>query len=192
LLTLGAQARRNPAHPIFEQFHDYVCKFTQLFSRFYHTIVLAVSSSRAGRRRVAHNPNAAVVGNSSNTSGEETLAALFRPPVDIIARFDWNSLLTVGKEENHWVVVNIQDPTEFACQVLNRDCWSSVALKEFIKANMLFWQAYVGDSEGRRIMGYYGINEFPAIFIVDPRTGEKVHTTTVRKPDEMLEECKSF
>lgn len=120
------------------------------------------------------------------------MAALFRPPIDIIARLDWDYLLPSAREKNQWVLVNIQDPTEFACQVLNRDCWSDENVKNFIKSNMVFWQVYNKSPEGARICGYYGVKTFPAIFIIDPRTAEKVHTITAQEPKEMLNACKFF
>src|SRR5690606_30307618 len=134
-------------------------------------------------------------GNSTSADaperGTRDLAALFRPPVDIIVRRDWNSLLEQARQQNRWILVNIQDASEFACQVLNRDCWSNNELKEFIKKHMLFWQDYKKNPDGARVVGYYGIKSVPAIFIVDPRTAENVHTVSKRNPAEVLNECKS-
>jgi hypothetical protein len=65
-------------------------------------------------------------------------------------------------------------------------------LKELIKAHLLFWQTYKGAPEGRRIIGYYSLNSFPSIFIIDPRTGENVYTVTSRTAIDMVAECEFF
>ena len=36
--------------------------------------------------------------------------------------------------------MNVQDSTEFASQVLNRDVWSNHNVKEVIRQHFLFWQ----------------------------------------------------
>lgn len=118
------------------------------------------------------------------------MATLFRPPIDIIARLDWNSLLQAGRQENRWILVNIQDPSEFPCQVLNRDCWSNTKLKELIKDKLLFWQVYQDAADGRRVVGYYGLHSYPAIFIVDPRTSELIQHIKTNDPKEMIAQCK--
>jgi hypothetical protein len=148
-----------------------------------------LTSETGGRRRIAHNG----ASNNENGSGSSRdLAAIFRPPTDIISRYDWDSLRKAACKENRWILVNIQDPNEFACQTLNRDCWSDETLKEIIKANFLFWQVYAESSDGRRIVGYYSLKKFPAIFIIDPRTSEKVHDVTSDKPNQMITELSDF
>jgi hypothetical protein len=39
-----------------------------------------------------------------------------------------------------WLIVNIQNVSEFPCQVLNRDVWSNRTIKELVKENFLFLQ----------------------------------------------------
>jgi thioredoxin-related protein len=45
-----------------------------------------------------------------------------------------------AKENKKWLLVNIQDPTEFSCQVMNRDLWSEQAVKDVIKESFVFLQ----------------------------------------------------
>lgn len=40
----------------------------------------------------------------------------------------------------HWLLVNVQDDLEFACQTLNRDVWSNSSVKELLRSNFVFWQ----------------------------------------------------
>ena len=37
-------------------------------------------------------------------------------------------------------MVNIQDVKEFACQVLNRDVWSNVLVRDLIQEHFILWQ----------------------------------------------------
>lgn len=45
-----------------------------------------------------------------------------------------------GVAKKRWLMVNIQDASEFPCQVLNRDVWSNAAVKTIIKEHFIFWQ----------------------------------------------------
>ena len=47
-----------------------------------------------------------------------------------------------GQSSNKWLLVNLQDSTEFSCQVLNRDLWSNEKVKKVIRNNFIFWQVY--------------------------------------------------
>lgn len=45
-----------------------------------------------------------------------------------------------GQASGKWLLVNLQDSTEFSCQVLNRDLWSNTRVKRIINDNFVFWQ----------------------------------------------------
>ena len=68
-------------------------------------------------------------------------------------------------------MIDIQDETEFACQVLNRDIWSNTAVKSIIEEHFVFWQVNRNSREGQRYMQFYPIEQFPHVAILDPRTG---------------------
>ena len=46
----------------------------------------------------------------------------------------------MGVSLKKWLVVNIQNVSEFACQCLNRDVWSNPIVKNIIRDNFLFLQ----------------------------------------------------
>ncbi|CAD5229380.1 unnamed protein product [Bursaphelenchus okinawaensis] len=160
--------RRRAAHPIFEQDHD--------------------EAGSSGMYRYNGESNE----NEPARKKRRDLKDLFRPPVELIARFNWDSLLQVGQQKSRWILVNLQEPTEFASQVLNRDVWSNSTVKELIKVNFLFWQMYCDSSEGRRIATYYNITQFPAVFVVDPRIGEMVQSISATDPDAMIHILSDF
>jgi thioredoxin-related protein len=71
---------------------------------------------------------------------KRTLEELFKPPLDIMFKGDWQSARDAATAANKWLLVNIQDAGEFQCQTLNRDVWSNDAVKTIIREHFLFWQ----------------------------------------------------
>ena len=47
-----------------------------------------------------------------------------------------------GEHKQRWLLVNVQDSKEFACQVLNRDVWSNHNVKDIVKEHFVFWQVH--------------------------------------------------
>lgn len=107
---------------------------------------------------------------------------MFRPPHEIISRVPFDVARDQGKEEEKWLLVNIQDPSIFDCQVLNRDLWKNKEVQEIIKENFIFLQYSKDDPRGSSYVQYYFSSQrhdhsaYPHIAIVDPRTGEQVKT----------------
>lgn len=56
-------------------------------------------------------------GASDTTSKANLLADLFRPPFDLISPRAFSDARDDGKEEQKWIIVNVQDPSIFDCQV---------------------------------------------------------------------------
>lgn len=101
------------------------------------------------------------------------LEDVFRPPTDLIFSGTFQMVKEYAKNENSWLMVNLQDNTEFACQVLNRDIWSNKELKSIIKKYFIFYQTFVDCIEGNKIKSFYNVGAFPYVAILDPRTGEE-------------------
>lgn len=107
---------------------------------------------------------------------KRTLEELFKPPLDIMFKGDWQSARDAATAANKWLLVNIQDAGEFQCQTLNRDVWSNDAVKTIIREHFLFWQQYKESDEAQRYLTFYPIEEWPHVTVIDPRTGEKLIT----------------
>uniref|UniRef100_A0A672LGU3 UBX domain-containing protein 7 n=1 Tax=Sinocyclocheilus grahami TaxID=75366 RepID=A0A672LGU3_SINGR len=103
-----------------------------------------------------------------------TLADLFRPPIEIMHKGSFETAKDSGQLENKWLMINIQNVQDFACQCLNRDVWSNDAVKNIIREHFIFWQVYHDSEEGQRYIQFYKLNKFPYISILDPRTGQKM------------------
>ncbi|KAG8197423.1 hypothetical protein JTE90_014908 [Oedothorax gibbosus] len=110
----------------------------------------------------------------SDLKKRRTLEDLFRPPLDMMYRGNFESARDFGQMSNKWLMVNLQDSQEFSCQVLNRDVWSNPAVKSLISQHFVFWQVYSDSIDGQRYMQFYTPVVFPYIAILDPRTGEKL------------------
>jgi hypothetical protein len=105
---------------------------------------------------------------------------MYRPPFEIISRLSFDDAREEGKEKEKWILVNVQDPSIFDCQVLNRDLWKNKDIVVIIKEHFIFLQYAKDDSRGANYINYYfqnslhDQNAYPHIGIVDPRTGEQV------------------
>ncbi|XP_053204042.1 uncharacterized protein LOC128388639 [Panonychus citri] len=113
---------------------------------------------------------------SANLNKRRTLEELFRPPLDLMFRGPMDQARDFASSSNKWLMVNLQNVQEFACQVLNRDLWSNPAVKEIISEHFIFWQIYHDSYEGSKYMQFYSVTQFPYIAILDPRTGEKMRS----------------
>ncbi|XP_074601414.1 UBX domain-containing protein 7-like isoform X2 [Brevipalpus obovatus] len=113
---------------------------------------------------------------NSNFSKRRTLEELFRPPLDLLFRGTMDNAREYAAQNNKWLMVNLQNVQEFACQVLNRDLWSNPAVKEIVSEHFVFWQIYHDSYEGTKYMQFYSVEQFPYIAILDPRTGEKMRS----------------
>lgn len=107
------------------------------------------------------------------------LAELFRPPFELMYQGSWEKARDMGKEQEKWLIVNIQDPAIFDCQLLNRDIWRNDEIKATVRENFIFMQYAKDDPRGEQYINYYfhardSMDAYPHIAIVDPRTGEQV------------------
>ncbi|KAK0346048.1 UBX domain protein Ubx2 [Friedmanniomyces endolithicus] len=121
-------------------------------------------------------------GASDSSAKSNLLAELFKPPIDLICRLPWVEARDEGKDTQKWLLVNVQDPSIFDCQVLNRDIWKNRQIRDTINEHFIFLQYNKGDPRGKDYFQYYFANmqdsedSYPHIGIVDPRTGEQVKT----------------
>ncbi|KAJ9247261.1 hypothetical protein DTO207G8_8233 [Paecilomyces variotii] len=122
---------------------------------------------------------AATGGASEASSKSNMLAEMYRPPFELMSRLPWDLAREEGRENEKWILVNIQDPSIFDCQVLNRDLWKDPAIMETVKEHFIFLQYSKDDPRAAPYLQYYFhghdvSDNYPHIAIVDPRTGEQV------------------
>ena len=79
-------------------------------------------------------------GAASRKGKKRTLEELFKPPIDMMYKGDFQSARDHASSAKKWLMVNIQDACEFQCQVLNRDVWANEAVKTILREHFIFWQ----------------------------------------------------
>ena len=117
-----------------------------------------------------------------------------------MSRLPWDHARQQGRDGEKWILVNIQDPSIFDCQILNRDIWKNPGIMDTVKENFIFMQFSKDDPKGNQYIQYYfqdkdNQNAYPHIAIVDPRTGEKVKVWSgppVPKPMDFLMQLHEF
>jgi UBX domain-containing protein 7 len=102
----------------------------------------------------------------------DQLAELFRPPYEIMQQGSFNAVQSAAEKREVWLLVNVQDDTEFDCQKLNRDVWKDAEVQKLIKSNFIFWQVRHDSPEGVQYLQIYPVARLPHVGIIDPRTGE--------------------
>uniref|UniRef100_A0A8C9VIY2 UBX domain-containing protein 7 n=1 Tax=Scleropages formosus TaxID=113540 RepID=A0A8C9VIY2_SCLFO len=162
----GVPKRRRPARSIFDGFRDFQTE----------TI-----------RQEQELRNGSVVDKKLST-----LADLFRPPIELMHKGSFETAKDCGQLENKWLMINIQNVQDFACQCLNRDVWSNDAVKAIIREHFIFWQVYHDSEEGQRYIQFYKLNKFPYISILDPRTGQKMVEWNQLDVSSFLEQVMGF
>ena len=141
---------------------------------------------------------ARATGGASETSSKTSmLAEMYRPPFELISPLrSWEGVRAAGKEEKKWILINIQDPNIFDCQVLNRDIWKDTQIHETVKENFIFKQYNKSDPQAASYVRFYfhtvdSEDAYPHIAIVDPRTGEQVKvwsgTPAPKAPDFLMQ-----
>ncbi|KAH0836074.1 hypothetical protein AYO21_02715 [Fonsecaea monophora] len=138
-------------------------------------------------------------GASEASARSNRLARLFQPPWDLMYKGDWEAARDQGKEHKKWLLVDIQDPSIFDCQALNRDIWKNEGIAETVRENFIFLQYNRDDPRASQYVQYYFPNyevqnEYPHVAIVDPRTGEqiKLWSRKVPPPPEFLMQLHEF
>jgi UBX domain-containing protein 7 len=140
-------------------------------------------------------------GASTTSSKSNMLAEMFRPPFEIMSRLPWDSARQEGRDKEKWLIVNVQDPSVFDCQALNRDIWKNKEIMECIREHFIFLQYIKNDPRGESYINYYFQvsvdipDAYPHIAIVDPRTGEQVKVwsgTPIPKANDFLMQLYEF
>lgn len=121
----------------------------------------AFGGSRSGSMVAAALTRSVRIGSSNysqHNPKRPRLGDLFRPPFDIQCPGTLHTVREAGKAKDKWIIVNLQDNTQFASQCMNRDIWSNKPLKSLIRSHFLFWQVAVDTSEGARFQVSVSLN----------------------------------
>jgi hypothetical protein len=79
---------------------------------------------------------------------------------------------------DQWIMINVQDRDNFKSLQLNADLWGDEFIKSVIQGSFKFAQRSVPSIEAMELQSSYDLWELPAIIIIDPNTGQKMHEWT--------------
>ncbi|KAG7387819.1 UBX domain-containing protein 7, partial [Phytophthora boehmeriae] len=130
-----------------------------------------------------------------NNDRTRDLSALFQPPTAIMFPGTYADARTQAKNENKWLLVNIQDEIVFASHMLNRDTWSDDVVQNLVASGFVFWQSYWVAEHGKKFCTLYQIarETLPVIIIIDPRTGEiRQRWSGFLEPQDLTEKLSDF
>ncbi|KAJ1720438.1 UBX domain protein Ubx2 [Coemansia erecta] len=134
-----------------------------------------------------------IAGGDSASARRNRLAELFKPPFDIMHRGDLASARLAARESGKWLLLNIQEVSDFRCQALNRDIWRQQIIKDAVSKDFVFFQISTDTTEGTRLVTMYSATEFPFVAALDPRTGEmKRIFLQLTNVSDMLEDMANF
>ncbi|KAK8748211.1 hypothetical protein OTU49_016372 [Cherax quadricarinatus] len=119
------------ARSVFDKFRDFEAETKRQEEALLASAAAAASGASTSSTRV--------VSAHRSRRKMKTLEDLFRPPIDLIYRGTFQAARDAGVSRKRWLMVNVQDSSEFPCQVLNRDVWSNPAVKTIIKEHFIFW-----------------------------------------------------
>lgn len=128
------------------------------------------------------------------TPAQNRLAKLFKPPYELIEQVDLETAKELGRDRKKWIIVNIQNATEFQSHVLNRDIWADPDIKKLVKKYFILLQYNHDSPEGQEFKAYYHLEEYPYVSLLDPRTGEELKSWSFQLPDstDFLEQLEEF
>jgi len=130
---------------------------------------------------------------------KKDLGEMFEPPKKIMFTGTFEQALQACKDRDgsysRWLMVNVQNVSEFASQELNRDTWSAELVQAIISVDFIFLQTYHNQPEGSRYMSLYKVelSQLPHIGIIDPRTSGLVKSFTgYIEPDDMIQHLSTY
>jgi len=170
---------------VFDNFRDFQAEAEVQFN----------SQRSLAQRAAAHQPDSATTSTGGGAAGDDQLHRLknlFRPPVDLITTGDFETVKSVAVANNKWLIVNIQDVSEFACQVLNRDVWNNSIVRDIVHTNFVFWQVHADSADGARMRVYYHVRSLPYVAVIHPRVGELVCTVPANDAGVVAETLTTF
>lgn len=80
-----------------------------------------------------------------------------------------------AEEKDKWMMLNVQDPQNFQSLQLNADLWADQLVKSVVADSFQFAQRILPSEDAKQVQQSYHLAVLPAIIIVDPNTGQKMH-----------------
>ncbi|KDD75134.1 hypothetical protein H632_c850p0, partial [Helicosporidium sp. ATCC 50920] len=122
-----------------------------------------------------------------------SLSTLFAPPKGLMFRGSLDAAKAEACRKEVWLILNLQNPSEFASHRLNRDTWGDAMVRDLVASNFVCSQFVATGEEGQRLASAYKVYDLPAILVLDPFTGALMKQWTgFMSPDRLAEELMPF
>ncbi len=77
----------------------------------------------------------------TGSSRPNSLHDLFAPPVNLMhTAGGFQGARNVAKNARRWLLVNLQNDSDFSCHALNRDVWRDELVENLVRSGFIFWQ----------------------------------------------------
>jgi hypothetical protein len=125
-------------------------------------------------------PSAVGAGARPARGPSANLSKLFAPPEGLLVRgprgeaLSFNEAAAEALRRRKWLLVNLQQGSEFASHQLNRDCWSSASVRALVQSAFVLHQIDQSTVDGLRYRNTYRPPSVPSIAIIDPLTKQKM------------------
>jgi hypothetical protein len=127
------------------------------------------------RRRLPTDIESSFRPNDSQGTGFE---ALYPPPLDMMSDLTLEELKLEAETHDQWIMLNVQDPKVLKSLELNADLWADSLIKSVIQGSFQFAQRSLPSIDAVQLQSSYNLLLLPAIIIIDPNTGQKMHEWT--------------
>jgi hypothetical protein len=112
---------------------------------------------------------------SKARTDKPNLSDMFMPPVDLLFSGTMDmacaEALRVGAK---WVLVNIQNMSDFESHCVNRDFWRLADMRALVSERFVFWQKEKSTEEGELFSRFYHVTSSPFIAVIQPLTKQIV------------------
>ncbi|KAI8820167.1 thioredoxin-like protein [Fimicolochytrium jonesii] len=162
-------------------------------SPYNHRVAPRRSHAAASNNPFAQHDNLPTTPSLSNDPNSR-LAEMFRPPTSIMhVSNSTQQARDFAKMRKKWLIITLNEPTFFPCQVLNRDLWKDPSVLTLIKEHFVFVYWVASSPPGLEHRNLYPFEEFPYIAIIDPITGERMKSwNTAVEPKDFMQDALTF
>jgi UBX domain-containing protein 7 len=98
-----------------------------------------------------------------------------------------------AEAKDQWMMLNVQDTSNFQSLQLNADLWRDNLMQDVVRGSFQFAQRTLPSNDAMQLKESYHLYVLPAILIIDPTTGQKMHEWTgVPEKDRFMEDLLPF
>ncbi len=105
--------------------------------------------------------------------GNPSLAELLKPPLDHMFRGSFEEAREFAFSRNQWLLVSLQESSDFRSHTLNRDVWKHAEVQAALLGFVL-WQEQSFAPDGKQFVAVYKPRNVPCVAILNPHTSSQV------------------